>query len=132
MAGNEIHPFFTNLAPAPGGHYSQGIVCGGLLFVSGQLPIRPDGLHLSTAPFDHQCRLALTNLFEILTAAGTSPNRVLKVTAYIAAATHWAALNAVFADMFGSHRPARSVIPVKELHYGYLVEIDAIAALPQR
>ena len=119
----------TPLAPTPGGHYSQGIQYGGLLFVSGQLPIRPDGTHLRNAPFEAQCRQALANLFGVLAGAGSSPVRVLKVTAYIAAAAHWAAFNAVFAEMFEEHRPARSVVPVRELHCGYLVEIDAIAGM---
>jgi 2-iminobutanoate/2-iminopropanoate deaminase len=65
----------------------------------------------------------------VLSGAGSSPDRVLKVTAYIAAAAHWAAFNAVFAEMFPEHRPARSVVPVRDLHYGYMVEIDAIASV---
>ena len=129
MSTGEVCFVVTKLAPAPGGHYSQGAVFGELLFVSGQLPIRPDGAHLTNAPFETQCRQVLANLFGVLTGAGSAPDCVLKVTAYIAAAAHWAAFNSVFAEMFGEHRPARSVVAVKELHYGYLVEIDAIAAL---
>lgn len=71
----------------------------------------------------------MTNLFGILTAAGTSRERVLKVTAYIVGAGRWPVFNAVYAQMFGTHRPARSVVPVAELHFGYLIEIEAIAAL---
>jgi hypothetical protein len=63
VAETDILPISTLLAPTPGGHYAQGIQYGNLLFVSGQLPIRPDGAHLSNAPFETQCRQALTNLF---------------------------------------------------------------------
>jgi 2-iminobutanoate/2-iminopropanoate deaminase len=129
MTEKDILLISTHLAPTPGGHYAQAIQYDNLLFVSGQLPMYRDGTHLSTAPFETQCRQALTNLFAVLAGAGSSPDRVLKITAYIAAAAHWGAFNVVFAEMFGAHRPARSVVPVNELHYGYLVEIDAIAAV---
>jgi 2-iminobutanoate/2-iminopropanoate deaminase len=129
VAAKDILTVATALAPTPGGHYAQGVRYGELLFVSGQLPIDPGGTHLSTASFETQCRQALTNVFAILAAEGSGPDHVLKVTAYIAATAHWAACNAVFAEMFGAHRPARSVVPVKELHFGFLVEIDAIAAM---
>lgn len=131
MIPRDIRVISTSTAAAPGGHYSQGIEHGGLVFVSGQLPVKADGTHLLHASFDDQCRQAIKNLFEVLTAAGTTSDRVLKVTAYIVGAAHWGAFNAIFAEMFGLHRPARSVVPVKELHYGYVIEIDAVAASRQ-
>jgi len=122
----------TDRAPAPGGHYVQATVCGGTVYVSGQLPVAPDGTHRPEAPFDAQARQALDNLFAILEAAGSSPDRLLKLTAYIVGMERWPQFNALFAERLGEIRPARTVVPVPELHYGYLVEIDAIAAVDPR
>lgn len=125
-----IRSISTRLAPAPGGHYAQGVSYGGLLFVSGQLPVQPGGSHAPESDFETQCRRAFANVFGILAEAGSSPERVLKVTAYIVGAAHWPAFNHVYAQIFGESRPARSVVPVPELHYGYMIEVEAIAALP--
>lgn len=118
----------TNQAPAPAGHYVQGTICNGVLYVSGQLPVRPDGVHAPEAPFEDQVRQVLGNLLAVVNAAGSSPERILKVTAYIVGVENWPRFNAVYASVLGDARPARSVVPVPELHYGYLIEIDAIAA----
>lgn len=126
-----IRPVVTPDAPAPGGHYSQAIVHGGLVYVSGQLPVVPGSPLATAAPFDVQARRALANLLAILKAAGSSPASLLKVSAYVVGVANWPAFNAVYAEMLGDAKPARSVITVPELHYGYLVEIDAVAALEQ-
>lgn len=123
-----IEQIHTDEAAAPGGHYSQGAAGGDLLFVSGQLPVRPDGSHCADAPFEEQARKALANLLAIVRASGSSPDRVLKVNVYIVGVEHWPAFDAVYAEAFGDARPARAIVPVPELHHGYLVEIDAIAA----
>lgn len=115
-------------APPPGGHYSPAVRHGGLIYVSGQLGIRPDGSHTSGLSFEAQARQALQNLFALLAAAGSSPDRILRITAYIVGVENWPAFNGVYADMMGAARPARSVVPTPQLHHGYLVEIDAIAA----
>lgn len=115
----------------PAGHYSPAIVHGGLIYISGQLGARPDGGHTAGQPFEDEARQALANLLAVLGAAGVSPDRLLKVTAYIVGVENWPAFNAVYADVMGEARPARSVVPVPELHYGCLVEIDAIAAAPE-
>ena len=122
-----IEKIVTDAAPAPGGHYAQATATGDLLFVAGQLPVRPDGTHLSDAPFEDQARQALANLLAIVRAGGSAPERVLKVNVYIAGIEHWPAFNRVYAEMFGDAKPARAVVPVPELHFGYLVEVDAIA-----
>ena len=113
--------------PPPGGHYSAATAFGDLVFVSGQLPVLADGTHDPTAPFDDQARRAVGNLLAVLRAAGSSPERVLKVTAYVAGIDHWPAFNRVFAELFGDARPARAIVPVPPLHHGYLVEVEAIA-----
>jgi reactive intermediate/imine deaminase len=118
---------FTDRAPKPGGHYTQAVVSGALVFVSGQLPIRPDGRPLDDDGFEGQARQAIRNMLEVVRAAGSSPQQLVKVTAYIVGIANWPRFNAVYASMLPDACPARSVVPVPELHYGYLVEIDAIA-----
>lgn len=117
----------TDRAPKPAGHYSQAVVSGALVFVSGQLPIRADGRPLDDDGFEAQARQAIRNMLEIVHAAGSSPPQLVKVTAYIVGIVNWPRFNAVYASMLPDACPARSVVPVPELHYGYLVEIDAIA-----
>lgn len=111
----------------PGGHYSHVACYGDLIFTAGQLPIRPDGSQTAASGFDDQARQALTNVLTALRAAGAEPADVLKVTAYIVGVDNWPRFNAIYAEMMDEVRPARTVVPVGELHYGYLVEIDAIA-----
>ena len=120
----------TDRAPRPAGHYSQAIVAGGQVFISGQLPIRPDGQPLTDDGFEAQARQAIANLLAILEAAGGEPQHLVKITAYIVGIANWPRFNAVYASMLGTACPARSVVPVPELHYGYLVEVDAVAVLP--
>jgi len=127
--GEIVRAVLTDRAPKPAGHYSQAVVSGAHVFVSGQLPIRPDGGPLDDDGFEAQARQAIQNMLEIVRAAGSSPQQLLKVTAYIVGIGNWARFNAVYASMLPDACPARSVVPVPELHYGYLVEIDAIAVL---
>ena len=111
----------------PGGHYSHAVTAGGLVFISGQLPVLPCGTHAPEADFAAQARQALANLFAALAAAGTSRQAIVKVTVYVTNITDWPAFNALYAQAMGDHRPARSVVPVPVLHHGYRIEIDAIA-----
>ena len=100
---------------------------GGIVYVSGQLGVRPDGSHTRDLPFKEQARQALLNLLAVLEGEGLGPENLLKVTAYIVGVANWPAFNEVYAQIMGNSRPARSVVPVPELHFGYLVEVDAIA-----
>lgn len=111
----------------PAGHYSPAVAWRDLVFVSGQLPVRPDGTHTAGEPFDEQARQVLANLFAALEAAGSSPGKVLKVTVYIVGVGHWPQFNSLYAEAFGDAKPARAVVPVPELHHGYLVEVEAVA-----
>jgi len=120
----------TDSAPAARGHYSQALVHGGTVYVAGQLPGVPGDPDRRLATFDEQARRVIDNVFAILEAAGSAPGLVLRTTVYIADVAHWPAFNAIYAEKFGAHRPARTVVPVAALHYGYLVEMDAVAALP--
>jgi len=114
------------LAP-PGGHYRHAVCHGDLVFVSGQLGARPDGTHTADLPFEDQVRQALANLRAALASSGADLDSVVKLTAYIVDVALWPRFNAVYASVMGEARPARTVVPVPELHYGYLVELDAIA-----
>ena len=124
----------TTLVPEgvarPGGHYSHARRFGDLVFTSGQLPVKPDGSHTADRPFEEQARQALANMLAALRAAGAGPHDILKVTVYIAGVALWPRFNAVYAEVMGEAKPARTVVPVPELHYGYLVEVDAMAACP--
>lgn len=115
-------------APPPGGHYSPGIVQGGFVFVSGQLPMKPGTREHHVGTIEEQTEQCLRNVEAIVKAAGSSMDRLVQVTIWISDNEFWAPVNAVYAKYMGAHRPARAVIPVKELHYGYQIEIAAIAA----
>ena len=117
----------TDELPPPGGHYSHAVRFGDLVFVSGQLGIRPDGSHTAHLPFEDQVHQALENVLTALRSAGATADDVLKITAYIVDVERWPRFNALYAEFMGDVRPARTVVPVAQLHYGYLVEIDAIA-----
>lgn len=113
--------------PIPKGHYSPGIEHHGVVYVSGQLPIDL----VTRAPFagdiETQTELALRNVEHVLEAAGSSLDRVLQMTIYISDMELWGKVNEVYARVMGDHRPARAIVPVKDLHFGTKIEIQAIA-----
>lgn len=124
----EIKPIRTANAPAPGGHYSQAVVHNGLIYISGQLAINPQTGEKILGPIEEQTEQVLLNIAEILRAAGSDLSRVLKMTIYIADMSLWGAVNEVYARVMGEAKPARAIVPTGELHYGFLIEIEAIAA----
>ena len=128
FARMEIKTIQTANAPAPGGHYSQATVYNGLVFVAGQLSIDPASGEKKLGSIEEQTEQTLKNVGEILKAAGSDLSRVLKMTIYISDIELWAAVNSVYARVLGGHKPARAVVPTKELHYGFLIEIEAVAA----
>lgn len=119
----------TDKAPVPGGHYSQAIVHNGLVYVSGQLAVDPETGEKQTGSIEEQTRLVLQNLSAILEASGSSLNQVLKVTVYISDISLWGKVNEVYAEIFGDHRPARAIVPTRDLHFGFKIEVDAVAAV---
>ena len=123
----EIKRVNTPDAPQPAGHYSQATVYNGLVFVAGQLSIDPSG-EKQLGPIEEQTELALSNVHAILKAAGSDWDRVLKMNISVADINLWEAVNKVYARVLGENRPARAVIPCGPLHYGFLIEIEAIAA----
>jgi reactive intermediate/imine deaminase len=114
---------------APGGHYSHVVVHRGVAYVSGQLPIAPDGPLPADATFERQARQVLANVRAAVEGAGSDLSRVLKCTVYVTHIGDWPEFNRLYAEVFGEHRPARAVVPVSTLHYGYRLEMDAIAAV---
>jgi 2-iminobutanoate/2-iminopropanoate deaminase len=125
----KVKVIFTEKAPRPGGHYSQAIVHDDTVYVCGQLPIEPESGEKIIGPIEEQAEQALKNIAEILKAAGSDMNHVLKITVYLADISLWERFNAVYARFFGEHRPARTAVPAPNLHFGLQVEIDAIAAV---
>ncbi len=121
-------PIHTPTAPAPAGHYSQAIVHGGLVFVAGQLPIDPARPEQPVGSIEEQTEQTLRNVGAILQAAGSGLDRVVQMTIYISDISLWGRVNAVYTRVMGDHRPARAVVPTRDLHYGYQIEIQAIAA----
>jgi reactive intermediate/imine deaminase len=119
----------TPAAPAARGHYSQAVVHAGLVYVAGQLPIDPANPQSPPGDFEQQAQRVLGNVAAILAASGSSLAHVLKATVYVTDLAHWSAFNALYAGRMGPHRPARTVVPVAQLHYGYLIEMDVIAAV---
>jgi reactive intermediate/imine deaminase len=111
--------------PAPAGHYSQAVAAGGLVFVSGILPARDSVA--ADVPFEAQCESVFAQCEKVLRAAGCGFQDVVQCTAYIAGVEHWPAFNAAYAKVFGTHKPARAVVPVPALHYGFLVELQLVA-----
>ena len=124
-----IKSITTPNAPTPAGHYSQATVHNGLVFVAGQLSIDPaTGQHL-LGSIEEQTEQTLKNVGAILEASGSDFNHVLKMTVYVSDIKYWGAVNEIYKKFLGEHRPARAVIPTRDLHHGFLIEIDAIAAV---
>ncbi len=128
----DLTPISTDQAPTPAGHHSQAIRAGRHLYISGQLPIAADRQPLSDNSFEAQAAQAIRNILAVLAAAGGSPERLARVTVYIVGIENWPRFNAVYASMLPNVRPARTVVPVPELHHGFLVEMDAVAFLDDR
>ena len=118
-------------SPKPVGHYSQAIVSNGLLFTSGILPIKiktSEKLSAETS-ISEQIKVVFENLKQILQEVGLNSTNVVKTTIYISSGEYWGIVNEFYANFFQEHRPARSIIPVTELHFGYKIELEAIAEL---
>lgn len=110
-----------------GGHYSPGIISNGMLYISGQLPVDPETGKTIDGDVSAQTLRALQNVEGILTAAKLSRDNVVQVRIYIPDVALWDEVNAVYAEFFGEHRPARVVVPSRALHGGALVEVEAVA-----
>lgn len=112
-----------------GGHYAPGVISRGMLYISGQLPLEPQTGRLVEGDVSVQAQTALYNLQRVLTAAGLTKENVVQCRVYIPDVAYWDAVDAVYSSFFGAHKPARVVVPCRELHYGALVEIEAMAEM---
>ncbi len=110
-----------------GGHYAPAVQSGSQLFISGQLPRDPSTLELCPGGIAAQTRQVLANIDLILRAAALPREAVVQCRIYITTEDHWDEVNRIYGEFFADHRPARMVVTVPELHYGALVEIEAIA-----
>ncbi len=119
----------TDDALKPSGHYSQAITHQGLVYVSGQLPFDWQSGEKILGAAGDEAAAALTNLGRVLEAAGSSRENVLRCTIYVSDIAFWDEINAVYAAFFGDHKPARAIVPTGPLHFGFKIEIDAIAAI---
>ena len=118
---------FTDQAPQALGPYSQAIRANGFIFCSGQIPIDPAaGAVVATTAAD-QARQAITNLRQVLEAAGSGLGKVVKTTVFLGDMSDFAAVNAVYAELFGDTKPARSCVQAARLPKDVKIEIEAIA-----
>ncbi len=118
----------TANAPSAIGPYSQAIVCGNLVFTSGQIPLIPDSGEMVVGGIEAQAEQVMKNLGAVLAAAGSSYEKAIKTTCFLADMNDFAAFNAVYAKYF-TEKPARSCVAVKTLPKGALVEVEVIATL---
>ena len=117
---------YTENAPAAIGPYSQAIVHGDLVFTSGQIPINPETGNVDAEGITEQTEQVMKNLDVVLTAAGSSFEKAVKTTCFLADMADFAAFNEVYAKYF-TEKPARSCVAVKTLPKGVLVEVEVIA-----
>lgn len=109
------------------GHYSPAVRKGNMLFISGQVPTNPYTGEKCFGSIREQTQQVLQNLDDILKAAGADKKDVMKMTVYVSDIAYWDEVNQVYSEYFGEHKPARTIVPTRDLHYGFLVEMDAIA-----
>jgi 2-iminobutanoate/2-iminopropanoate deaminase len=123
-----LNKISTEKAPSAIGPYSQAIVCGDMLYSSGQIPINPETGSIEATDITTQTEQVMKNLGAVLESAGTSFENVIKTTCFLANISDFAAFNEVYAKYFVS-KPARSCVAVKDLPKGALCEVELIAKI---
>jgi 2-iminobutanoate/2-iminopropanoate deaminase len=118
----------SSQAPTPLGHYEQGILHGDTLYISGQLGVARGTSAPELISVGEQVTYALTNIEAIAKTVGACRSDVVKATIYVTDISQWEEANRAYAAFFGDHKPARSVVPCRELHLGSKIEIEAIVA----
>lgn len=124
----ELKKVSTDKAPAAIGPYSQAIVCGNMVFTSGQIPIDPASGNVEATTIEGQAEQVMKNLGEVLKAAGSGFEKAVKTTCFLADMGDFAAFNGVYAKYFTTN-PARSCVAVKTLPKNVLVEVEVVATL---
>ncbi|MDD4160720.1 MAG: RidA family protein [Synergistaceae bacterium] len=113
------------------GHYSPGVLSNGMLYISGQLSKNPDTGEVASGDVRDHAALALANMDRVLNGAGLNRNNVVQCRIYLSDIDMWDEVNEVYAEYFADHKPARCVVPSGKLHFGCLVEIEAVAEVPK-
>ena len=113
--------------PKSNGHYSQVVEHNGTLYLSGQLPVDPATKQIPGS-IEEQTRVVLSKIGLLLNESGSSKHHVLQMRVYISDIALWDQVNAVYSEFFGDHKPARCIVPTRELHFGSLIEVEATAA----
>ncbi len=124
----ELKKVATEKAPAAIGPYSQAIICGDMVFTSGQIPINPASENIEAEGIEAQAEQVMKNLGEVLKAAGSGFEKAVKTTCFLADMNDFAAFNGVYGKYFTT-KPARSCVAVKTLPKNVLVEVEVIAIL---
>ena len=112
--------------PAPKGHYSSVVEHGGILYLSGQVPVDPENGSVPDT-IEEQTMMVLAKIDLLLRESGSSLNHVLQVRIYLNDISLWDQVNKVYGDFFKDHKPARCVVPAGKLHHGCLIEAEATA-----
>ena len=121
---------YSDEAPKPLGVYSQGVVGGGLIFISGQLPINPKTNKFVEQDIKKQTRQIFKNIEKILAIEGAGFEDILKISSFLKTLDDFKGMNEVFQEFFSAEPPARTTITVKEFPPGVLIEVDVIALKP--
>ena len=116
-------------APAAIGPYSQGIIVNGMLYTAGQIPLDPKSMELVQGGIEEQTNQVMKNLAAILASAGTSLQNVVKTTVFLQDMGEFTAMNKVYAEHFGEHKPARSTVQAARLPRDVRVEIEVVAVI---
>ena len=124
----ELKKVATQDAPQAIGPYSQAVICGNMVFTSGQIPINPANGAVEAQTIEQQTHQVMKNLGAVLKAAGSSFEKAVKTTCFLADIADFAAFNGVYAEYFTT-KPARSCVAVKDLPKGVKVEVEVIATL---
>lgn len=124
---DQLQQVQTESAPQAIGPYSQAIICNGLVYTAGQIPLDPHTKEIVGGAIGEQTEQVMKNLRAILEAAGTSLGSVVKTTVFLADMNDFAAMNEVYARAFGAHKPARSTVQAAGLPKNVRVEIEAVA-----
>ena len=124
-----VRTLHTDKAPAAIGPYSQGVIANGLLYTAGQIPLDPDTGELIAGDVVAQTRQVLANLEAIIQTAGATWQDVVKTTVFLQDMADFPRINEVYAEVFGSARPARSTVQVSALPRGVAIEIDAVVVV---
>ncbi|CAE6361499.1 unnamed protein product [Rhizoctonia solani] len=127
MSSSALSVVSTQDAPSAIGPYSQAIKAGGFVFASGCIPLVPSTMQVVEGGIEQQTAQALANLKAVVTASGSEVSKVVKTTVFLKDMNDFVAMNQIYAEFFGSHKPARSAVEVARLPKDVLVEVECVA-----